>query len=80
VRATPPASSRGGVVNPIEHDRWMVTLGAARRDYPPTDEAGLMEFARSLPVPTLYDAIKNAEPLTPVYGYRKTENRWQHYE
>jgi 2-polyprenyl-6-methoxyphenol hydroxylase-like FAD-dependent oxidoreductase len=80
VRAMPPASSRGGVVNPIERDRWMVTLGAAGRDYPPTDEVGFLEFARSLPVSTLYDAIKNAEPLTPVYGYRKTENRWQHYE
>jgi 2-polyprenyl-6-methoxyphenol hydroxylase-like FAD-dependent oxidoreductase len=80
VRSTPPLSSRGGVINPIEHGRWMVTLGAAGRDYPPTDEAGFLEFARSLPVPTLYDAIKDAQPLTPIYGYRKTENRWRHFE
>jgi 2-polyprenyl-6-methoxyphenol hydroxylase-like FAD-dependent oxidoreductase len=80
VRGTPPASKRGGVINAIEGDRWMVTLAGAGSDYPPTDEAGFLEFARSLPVPTLYDAIHDAQPLTPISGYRKTENRWNHFE
>jgi 2-polyprenyl-6-methoxyphenol hydroxylase-like FAD-dependent oxidoreductase len=80
VRGTPPANKRGGVINAIEGDRWMVTLAGAGRDYPPIDDAGFLEFARSLPVPTLYDAIKGAQPLTPISGYRKTENRWRHFE
>ncbi len=80
VRATPPASTRGGGIYPIEGNRWMVTLGGAGRDYPPTDEAGFLDFARSLPVPLLYDAIQQAQPLTPLYGYRRTENRLRHYE
>jgi 2-polyprenyl-6-methoxyphenol hydroxylase-like FAD-dependent oxidoreductase len=58
----------------------MVSLGGGGRDYPPTDDAGFMEFARSLPYPMLYDAIKDAEPLTPITGYRATENRLRHYE
>jgi 2-polyprenyl-6-methoxyphenol hydroxylase-like FAD-dependent oxidoreductase len=80
VRGTPPANKRGGVINSIEGDRWMVTLAGAGRDYPPIDEAGFLEFARSLPVPTLYEAIKNAQPLSPISGYRRTENRWRHFE
>jgi 2-polyprenyl-6-methoxyphenol hydroxylase-like FAD-dependent oxidoreductase len=80
VRGTPPGNKRGGVINPIENDRWMVTLAGAGRDYPPIDEAGFLDFARSLPAPILYQAIQSAEALTPITGYRKTENRWRHYE
>ncbi|MEI2577520.1 FAD-dependent oxidoreductase [Scytonema sp. PRP1] len=43
------------------------------RDYPPTDEAGFLEFVRSLPCPAIYDAIKDAEPLSQIYSYRATE-------
>jgi 2-polyprenyl-6-methoxyphenol hydroxylase-like FAD-dependent oxidoreductase len=58
----------------------MVTLSGRGRDYPPTDEAGFMDFARSLRSPLLYESIKDAEPLTPIVGYRATENRRRHYE
>jgi 2-polyprenyl-6-methoxyphenol hydroxylase-like FAD-dependent oxidoreductase len=30
--------------------------------------------------PLLYDAIQNAEPLSPIYGYRHMANQWRHYE
>ncbi len=80
VRGTPPEEKRGGVINPIEGERWMVTLAGAGRDYPPTDEAGFLEFARSLPEPILFEAIRDAEALSGVVGYRKTENRWHHFE
>ncbi len=80
MQALPPASSRGGVIFPIEGNRWIVTLAGAARDYPPTDEPAFMEFARSLPRPLLYEAIKMAEPLTPIYGYRRTENQLRHYD
>jgi 2-polyprenyl-6-methoxyphenol hydroxylase-like FAD-dependent oxidoreductase len=73
-------NSRGGVLYPIEGDRWIVTLAGVGRDYPPTDEAGFLEFARSLRDPILYDLLKDAEPLSPIYSYRRTENRWRHYE
>ena len=49
-------------------------------DYPPTNEADFLEFARSLPVPNLYEAIKEAEPLTKPSGYRWTQNRVNHYD
>ncbi len=57
----------------------MILIGGDR-DYPPADEAGFLEFARSLPAPTIYHAIKDAEAITPVYSYRGTENRLRHYD
>jgi hypothetical protein len=54
----------------VEGDRWMATLGGGGRDYPPVDEAGFLDFARSLPSSMFYDMIKDAEPLTPIYAYR----------
>ncbi|MCB0195767.1 MAG: 2-polyprenyl-6-methoxyphenol hydroxylase-like oxidoreductase, partial [Anaerolineae bacterium] len=80
IRPTPPDSPRGGLIIPIEGDRWQVTLVGMARDYPPTSEEGFLDFARSLPVPHLYEAIKDAEPLTRPYGYRLTENRVRHYD
>jgi 2-polyprenyl-6-methoxyphenol hydroxylase-like FAD-dependent oxidoreductase len=49
-------------------------------DYPPSDEDGFLAFARSLPSRRLYEAIKDAEPLTPPYGFRRNENRLRHYD
>jgi 2-polyprenyl-6-methoxyphenol hydroxylase-like FAD-dependent oxidoreductase len=80
VRGTPPANKRGGVIQAIEDERWMVTLAGAGRDYPPTDEQGFLDFARSLPLPDLYQAICQAEPLSGISGYRRTENCWRHFE
>lgn len=79
-----PDQPRGGLIVPLEADaggaRWQVTLVGMAQDYPPTDEAGFLAFARSLPSLRLYAAICNAEPLTAPYGYRRAENRLRSYE
>ena len=80
VQAAPPERKRGGILFEVEGNRWLVTLIGGGRDYPPSDEAKFLEFARSLPVPTIYDAIRNAEPLTPIKTHRGTENRLRHFE
>ncbi len=76
----PPALKRGGAIYLLEGHRWIVTLSGGGKDYPPTDEEGFLAFARSLASPALYEAIKDAKPLSPISGYRRTENRWRHYE
>lgn len=76
----PPDYKRSGVIFPIEGGYWMVTLGGWLRDYPPDDDAGFLEYARSLSQPDLYDAIKEAEPVTPIALYKYSANRWRHYE
>ena len=80
VQATPPLVTRGGGLFPLEGGRWGVTLYGVGGDYPPTDEEGFMNFARSLRSPILYQAIRDAEPLSDISGYRDTENRRRHYE
>jgi hypothetical protein len=39
-----------------------------------------MDFVRNLPSPILYEIVKDLEPDSPIYGYRRTENVWNHYE
>jgi len=64
----------------MEDGRWHVTLVGVARDYPPTDEVGFLDFARSLPTSRLYDAIRNATPLSKPSGFRRTENRVRRYD
>ncbi|MBV7332300.1 FAD-dependent monooxygenase [Chloroflexi bacterium TSY] len=82
--AEAPAQSRGGLIIPFEAneegERWMVTLVGLNGDHPPTDEAGFLQFARSLPVPDFYAAIANAEPLSAPYGYQRAANRLRKYD
>ncbi len=80
IQARPPNLPRGGALFPLEGDRWLVTLAGAGRDYPPNDDAGYLEFARTLASPILYEAIKDAQPLSPIYGYQRTENRVRHFD
>ncbi len=76
----PPDCTRGGVIVPLEGNRWQVSLVGMGRDYPPTDDAGFLAFARSLPSRRLYESIAEAEPLTHAYGFRRNENRWRRYD
>lgn len=71
---------RGAAYMVTENDQIVVTLLGANQDYPPTDEVGFLEFARSLPSPVIYDLVRQAEPISPIYGYRKLENQERHYE
>ncbi len=80
VLGTPPNNKRAGVIFPIEDGYWMITLGGWLRDYPPDDDAGFLEYAHSLTQPELYEAIKEAEPITPIAVYKYAANRWRHYE
>jgi flavin-dependent dehydrogenase len=79
IQQAPPSDPRGGLVIPVEGGRWLVSVVGGDGDYPPTDEAGFLAFARSLRSPVLYEAIAGAEPLTSIAGQRATENRQRHY-
>ena len=79
-QTAPPHRKRGGILFTVEDDRWLVTVIGGGRDYPPKDEVAFLEFARSLRTPIIYDAIKNATPLSPVRVHRGTENRLRHFD
>lgn len=80
VQSAPPRSKRGGILFRVEDNRWLLTLIGGGRDYPPSDEQGFLEFAESLRDPIIADAIRNAEPVSPIKTHRATENRVRHFE
>jgi len=80
IRPSVSESRRGGIMLPLEGNRWHVTLIGMAQDYPPTGEDAFLNFARSLPTQTLYNVIKDAEPLTNISGYRNTANCVRHYD
>jgi hypothetical protein len=57
-----------------EGDRWTVTLGGYMDDQAPMDDAGFLEFARSLQKPEIFNVTQNAEPLTPLTPYKFISN------
>jgi 2-polyprenyl-6-methoxyphenol hydroxylase-like FAD-dependent oxidoreductase len=76
----PPHQSRGGVLYPVEGNCWVVTLSGIGDDHPPIEEDRFLAFAKSLRNPVLYEAIKDATPLSSIFSYRRTENRLRHYD
>lgn len=76
----PPHDKRGGFMFPIEQDRWIVSLGCWSGDYPPTDEQGFLDFARSLAAPDIYNLISRSEPLSEITPYRYPSSLRRHYE
>ena len=75
-----PETTRGGTLRRVEGDLWTAVLIGTGGDYPPTDPERFVSFAASLHSPAIHEAIKGAEPASPVYGYRRTANRLRHYE
>ncbi|MGH2543655.1 MAG: FAD-binding monooxygenase, partial [Ardenticatenaceae bacterium] len=82
ILVTPDATRerRGGGMFPVEGERWVVTLAGRNGDYAPTDEAGFLEFARSLPSPDIYHLIRHSEPLSDIVQHRFPSSLRRHYE
>jgi 2-polyprenyl-6-methoxyphenol hydroxylase-like FAD-dependent oxidoreductase len=75
-----PASSRGAFLFPIEKQRWLLSVGGNHGDAPPGDRAGFMDFVRSLRTPTIYDAVRDARPLTDIVRYQLPCSIRRHFE
>jgi 2-polyprenyl-6-methoxyphenol hydroxylase-like FAD-dependent oxidoreductase len=80
ISQSPPDCNRLGYLSKIENKEWIATVGGYGADYPTNTSDGFLGFAKSLPSDRFYEAIKKAEPITPVITYRATSNRLRHYE
>jgi pimeloyl-ACP methyl ester carboxylesterase/flavin-dependent dehydrogenase len=80
LQAKPPKTVRTGYLFQVAPDRWRLSVMGAGHDYPPTDQDGFLDFVRGLRSQIIYETIDSAEPLTPVFGYRETENQRRFYE
>jgi 2-polyprenyl-6-methoxyphenol hydroxylase-like FAD-dependent oxidoreductase len=74
------AAKRSGLLFPIEGGRWLVTLVGLFDQPMPEDHDAFLAFTRSLPVPGLHEAIRTAEPLSPIARFRFPGSQRHRYE
>lgn len=75
-----PHHRRGGAAVRHEGGRWLVTLSGIAGDRAPSGDADFVAWARSLRVAEIHELIQDAEPISPVHGFARTENRRRHFE
>jgi 2-polyprenyl-6-methoxyphenol hydroxylase-like FAD-dependent oxidoreductase len=77
-----PEHPRGGILYRLPGSRSHVELSliGIRGDHAPTDPDGFLEFARSLPIPDVYQAVRDAEPLDDAVSFGFPASVWRHYE
>jgi 2-polyprenyl-6-methoxyphenol hydroxylase-like FAD-dependent oxidoreductase len=75
-----PQNSRGGLMLPLEGNRWMATIGGRHGDVPPGDAEGFLTYAKALRTPTIYNAISHAKRLDGVARYGFPESVRRHFE
>jgi 2-polyprenyl-6-methoxyphenol hydroxylase-like FAD-dependent oxidoreductase len=80
VGGRPPTQPSGGGIFEIENNIWHVSLAGRFGDYPPTDEAGFLDFAKRLPSPRIYELIKDAERIADITQHRFPTSIQRHYE
>jgi 2-polyprenyl-6-methoxyphenol hydroxylase-like FAD-dependent oxidoreductase len=79
IHSSPPAT-RTAALMPIEGGRWIATLVGWNGDMPGGDLESFRQWASGLPVPTLHEAIADAEPVDRVWSWRFVSNLRRHYE
>jgi 2-polyprenyl-6-methoxyphenol hydroxylase-like FAD-dependent oxidoreductase len=77
---TPPDSSRLGIIMPVEGRRWSVSLCANHGETPPGDIDGFMAFAKSFRMPTIYNAIRSAKPVSDIARYGMPCSVWRAFD
>lgn len=62
----PPTIRRGGFAIEIEQGRWQVTMFGYHGDHAPLDPAAFAAWSSTLAQPTIYEALRDATPTTPL--------------
>lgn len=82
IAAATPSHPRGAFYYrlPGEGNRVELSLTGVLGDYPPTDPDGFLEFVRSLPVPEIYESVREAEPIDDPVMFRFPASVRRRYE
>lgn len=76
---TGPEEVRGCTLVQVENETWLLTLAGYHNDHPPADKAGFLEYAKNLPQPEVYEAIKDAVFLTDISLHKFPASIRRHY-
>ena len=75
-----PKEIRGATLVKVENDKWLLTLAGYHNDHPPADAEGFLEFARTLPRPDIYDAVRHARIVSDIRLHKFPHGQWRHYD
>jgi 2-polyprenyl-6-methoxyphenol hydroxylase-like FAD-dependent oxidoreductase len=64
----------------VENRTWYLTVFAMGRDAMPRSRVELLTFLEPVAPPDVLAAIRAAEPLGEIIGYRVPSNRWRRYD
>ena len=75
-----PAHPRGAFFGQVGPETCILSLTGVLGDHPPTEPAAFLEFVRSLPVPDVYEAVRDAEPLDDPVSFKFPASVRRRYE
>ncbi|RLK09661.1 2-polyprenyl-6-methoxyphenol hydroxylase-like FAD-dependent oxidoreductase [Micromonospora sp. M71_S20] len=82
IAAATPSHPRGAFYYRLPGDdgRVELSLTGVLGDHPPTDPEGFLDFVRSLPVPEIYESVREAEPIDDAVMFRFPASVRRRYE
>ncbi|MEV8636712.1 FAD-binding monooxygenase [Streptosporangium sp. NPDC051023] len=82
IPAATPETPRGAFFFPISGGAGLVELSLTGilGDHPPADPEGFLAFAKSLPIPDIYESVRDAEPLDDPVTFKYPASVRRHYE
>jgi 2-polyprenyl-6-methoxyphenol hydroxylase-like FAD-dependent oxidoreductase len=75
-----PGRPTGLVMFAQEDDQWILTVIGYDGHHPPTDPEGFLAFVEAIAPPDVFAAIRDAEPLDGIVGYRFPANVRRRYD
>lgn len=75
-----PRYPRGGFFGKIGPNLCNLSLTGIMGDHPPTEAGAFLEYARSLPVPQIYEVVKNAKPIMDPVRFNYPSSVRKRYE
>lgn len=76
----PPFLALHAVLVPIEGDRWIIAIADHHAVARPETWDAFLEASRSLITPTVYNALRYAQPPDGIRHYRFPVSIWKHFE
>lgn len=74
-----PQRPRGAIFARLS-DRYALTLTGIRGDRAPTDREGFLAYTRTLPIPDIHEAVRNARQRSPATSFRFPASVRRRYE
>jgi 2-polyprenyl-6-methoxyphenol hydroxylase-like FAD-dependent oxidoreductase len=80
VLLTTPPNKRMGIMLAQDGNRWVVTIGGYLGDHITPEHQEFLKAANNLPIPHIYNVIKNAELVREPVSYKIPSNLRRRYE